>query len=91
MVRGQGLPAASAPLVYDWCMSAMTRTNIEIDDELVARVMKRYELRTKKEAVDLALREVAGTPLTREFLDSVEGMGWDGDLAEMRRSRISEW
>ncbi|MGH3198473.1 MAG: type II toxin-antitoxin system VapB family antitoxin [Streptosporangiaceae bacterium] len=69
----------------------MTRTNIEIDDELVTRVMKRYELRTKKEAVDLALREVAGTPLTREFLDSVEGMGWDGDLAEMRRSRISQW
>ena len=72
-------------------MGHMTRTNIEIDDELVARVMKRYELRTKKEAVDLALREVAGTPLTREFLDSVHGMGWDGDLAEMRRSRISEW
>ncbi len=72
-------------------MGHMTRTNIEIDDELVTRVMKRYELRTKKEAVDLALREVAGTPLTREFLDSVEGMGWDGDLAEMRRSRISQW
>ena len=39
----------------------MTRTNIEIDDELVARVMERYELKTKKEAVDLALRQVAGT------------------------------
>jgi Arc/MetJ family transcription regulator len=68
-----------------------TRTNIEIDDELVAWVMKRYELKTKREAVDLALRQVAGTPLTREFLDSVEGMGWDGDLAEMRKSRIAEW
>jgi Arc/MetJ family transcription regulator len=72
-------------------MRTMTRTNIEIDDELVARVMERYELKTKKEAVDLALRQVAGTPLTREFLDSVEGMGWDGDLTEMRKSRISEW
>jgi Arc/MetJ family transcription regulator len=69
----------------------MTRTNIEIDDELVGRVMKRYELKTKKEAVDLALRQVAGTPLTQEFLDSVEGMGWDGDLDEMRRDRIFEW
>jgi Arc/MetJ family transcription regulator len=68
-----------------------TRTNIEIDDELVAWVMKRYELKTKREAVDLALRQVAGTPLTQEFLDSVEGMGWDGDLAEMRKSRIAEW
>jgi Arc/MetJ family transcription regulator len=72
-------------------MSVMTRTNIEIDDELVGRVMRRYEVKTKKEAVDLALRHLAGTPLTKEFLDSVEGMGWDGDLAEMRRDRIFEW
>jgi len=72
-------------------MGTMTRTNIDIDDELVARVMKRYDLKTKKEAVDLALRQVADTPLTQEFLDSVEGMGWDGDLEAMRRSRISEW
>ena len=69
---------------------ALTRTNIEIDDELVSRVMERYGLKTKKDAVDLALREVAGRPLTREFLKSVHGMGWDGDLAEMRRSRFFE-
>src|SRR5258708_17008646 len=37
--------------VYGMCMS---RTNIDIDDELVARVMKVYRLKTKKEAVDLA-------------------------------------
>lgn len=77
-------------MVYSWCMGSMTRTNIEIDDELVMRVMKRYELKTKKEAVDLALRQVAGAPLTQEFLDSVEGMGWYGDLDEMRTSRIFE-
>jgi Arc/MetJ family transcription regulator len=71
-------------------MGVMARTNIEIDDELVGRVMKRYELKTKKEAVDLALRQVAGTPLTQEFLDSVHGMGWDGNLDEMRRDRIFE-
>jgi Arc/MetJ family transcription regulator len=63
---------------------AMLRTNIEINEELVTAVMERYELRTKKEAVDLALRQTVGTPLTREFLDEVHGMGWDGDLAEMR-------
>jgi Arc/MetJ family transcription regulator len=69
---------------------AMLRTNIEIDEELVTAVMRRYELRTKKEAVDLALRRAAGMPLTREFLDEVEGMGWDGDLAEMRNDTIEE-
>jgi len=69
---------------------AMLRTNIEIDEELVTAVMRRYELRTKKEAVDLALRRAAGMRLTREFLDEVEGMGWDGDLAEMRNDTIEE-
>jgi Arc/MetJ family transcription regulator len=63
---------------------AMLRTNIEINEELVTAVMRRYDLHTKKEAVDLALRKTLGGPLTREFLDEVEGMGWDGDLAEMR-------
>jgi Arc/MetJ family transcription regulator len=62
----------------------MLRTNIEIDEELVTAVMRRYDLHTKKEAVDLALRKTVGGPLTREFLDEVEGMGWGGDLAEMR-------
>ena len=47
----------------------MVRTNIEIDEELVTTVMRRYHLRTKKDAVDLALRRTAGMPLTREFLD----------------------
>ena len=69
---------------------AMLRTNIEIDEELVTAVMRRYELRTKKEAVDLALRRAAGMRLTRGFLDEVEGMGWDGDLAEMRNDTIEE-
>ncbi len=63
---------------------AMLRTNIEIDEELVTAVMRRYDLKTKKDAVDLALRRTVGTPLTREFLDEVHGMGWGGDLAEMR-------
>lgn len=62
----------------------LQRTNIEINEELVTAVMRRYDLKTKKDAVDLALRRTVGTPLTREFLDEVHGMGWDGDLAEMR-------
>jgi Arc/MetJ family transcription regulator len=64
----------------------MTRTNIDIDDVLVAEVMRRYGLSTKKEAVDLALRRLAGPPVTKEFLLSLRGTGWDGDLAEIRGS-----
>lgn len=69
----------------------LQRTNIEIDEELVTAVMSRYHLKTKKDAVDLALRRTVGTPLTREFLDEVEGMGWGGDLAEMRNDRPEEY
>ena len=41
----------------------MARTNIDIDEQLCQRVMKRYNLSTKREAVNLALRHVAGEPL----------------------------
>lgn len=62
----------------------MGRTNIEIDDDLVAVVMQRYGARSKREAVDLALRRLAGPALTPEFLAGLRGTGWDGDLASMR-------
>lgn len=41
------------------------RTNIEIDDGPLRIVMERYGVRTKTEAVDLALRHLAGQPMTR--------------------------
>lgn len=41
------------------------RTNIEIEDSYLRTVMDRYGLRTKTEAVDLALRHLAGQPMTR--------------------------
>ena len=44
----------------------MGRTNIDIDDDLVHRVMVRYDLKTKREAVDYALRHLAGQPLTTD-------------------------
>ena len=62
----------------------MTRTNIDLDDVLVAEVMSRHQLTTKKDAVDFALRRLVGTPLTKDFLLSLEGIGWEGDLAEIR-------
>ncbi len=46
---------ADPGLVYDWCMSTV-RTNIEIEDTYVRKIMARYGLPTKTAAVDLALR-----------------------------------
>ena len=69
----------------------MTRTNIELDDELVAEVMRRYGVSTKRQAVDLALRRLVGAPLNREFLLGLEGIGWDDDLGGIRRDRPDEF
>lgn len=67
----------------------MGRTNIEIDDELVARVMRQYRLGSKRAAVDLALRRLAVEPLSSGEALALEGSGWSGDLDEMRRSRFA--
>jgi Arc/MetJ family transcription regulator len=69
----------------------MGRTNIEIDDELVAEAMRRYNLKTKREAVDLALRRLVGPRLTTEDVRSLRGIGWETDLDEIRRDRTFEW
>lgn len=59
------------------------RTNIEIDDELVERAMKVYQLSTKRAVVELALQRLVDSMSKAEQL-AMEGSGWDGDLAQMR-------
>src|ERR1700734_4172899 len=58
--------------VYDWCM-ARVRTNIEIEDTYLETIMDRYGVRTKTEAVDLALRHLAGQPMSREDALAMRG------------------
>jgi len=74
--------------VYD---GVMARTNIEIDDVLIDRAMSLYRLRSKREAVDLALRRLVGEPMSREEMLAAEGRGWAGNLDEIRsRQEIPE-
>ena len=42
----------------------MSRTNIDINDDLLDIVMRRFGVRTKTEAVDIALRHLSGQPMT---------------------------
>jgi len=72
-------------MVYDACM---TRTNIDIDDEACRIVMERYRLASKRDAVNFALRSVAGEALSLEQARRLRGSGWDGDLDEMRAARV---
>lgn len=62
----------------------MTRTNVDIDDAVISRVMRRYGLKTKRAAIDLALRRLDVEPMSRDDALAMRGTGWDGDLAELR-------
>jgi len=71
-------------MVYGRCMA---RTNIDIDEDACRKVMDRYQLTTKREAVNLALRRLVGEALDLDQARALRGSGWDGDLADMRASR----
>ena len=66
----------------------MARTNIDIDEVACAAVMRRYQVRTKREAVNLALRLVAAEPLDVDAARARRGSGWEGSLEEMREGRV---
>ena len=65
----------------------MAHTNVDIDDEACAKVMRRYGLTTKREAVNLALRTLAAEPLGIDEAKRLRGSGWDGDLDALRSGR----
>lgn len=65
--------------VYIACMSRL-RTNIEIEDDYVRAIMDRYAVHTKTEAVDLALRHLAGQPMTRDEALAMRGARAMGDI-----------
>jgi Arc/MetJ family transcription regulator len=52
---------------------ATVRTNIEIEDSYVQSIMDRYGVRTKTAAVDMALRHLAGQPMTRDEALAMQG------------------
>ena len=51
------------------------RINIAINDNYVRTIMDRYGVPTKTEAVDLALRCLAGQPMSREEARAMRGAG----------------
>ena len=71
-------------LAYCLCMA---RTNVDIDDEACATVMRRYRLATKRDAINFALRTLAAEPLGLDEARKLRGTGWVGDLDEMRTHR----
>ena len=83
-MRSEPTEPRRADSVYCWCMA---RTNIDIDDDLCRQVMDRFHLTTKRDAVNFALRRLAGESLGLDDARALRGSGWDGDLDELRSSR----
>lgn len=61
----------------------MARTNIDIDERLLAEVMSRYHLATKRSAVDYALRSLILEPMSREQVLAMRGTGIEVDNDEV--------
>jgi len=60
------------------------RTNIEIDDALMAEAMAATGLPTKKAVVEEGLRLLARRKRGKDAIERLAGIGWEGDLDAMR-------
>lgn len=63
------------------------RTNIEIDDQLMADAIKATGAKTKRDAVEESLRRTVRAQRQLEALRGLRGIGWEGDLDDMRMSK----
>ena len=63
------------------------RTNIDIDDELLAKAMEATGASTKKATVEEALRRLVQSHERRKAIAELRGIGWEGNLDEMREGR----
>lgn len=65
----------------------MGRTNIVLDEPLIRRAMKLTGARTKREAVDIALRAIVAQSSAQLALLRLRGkLPWDGDPVVLRRA-----
>ena len=68
----------------------VVRTNIDIDDGLLAEAMAATGLPTKKATVEEALQRLVRRHQRQAALSDMAELGWEGDLAAMREGRDNE-
>ena len=78
----------STPIHHLCKFRCMGRTNINLDDELISKGLKITGLRTKRELVDLALRELIRKEDQKSILALEGKFSWDGNLDELRKGRF---
>jgi Arc/MetJ family transcription regulator len=68
----------------------MIRTNLDTSDSLVKTVMMRYNLNTKREAVDHALRHLVGMPLSTKEIGEMFGAFPDFEIPSNEQTDENE-
>lgn len=66
----------------------MKRTNVVLDEKLVDRAKQLTGIRTTRQLVDFALRELVRRKRQRDILRLRGRIDWEGDLDALRRSRV---
>lgn len=66
----------------------MARTNIHLDDRLIQKGLRVFKCKSKRELVHLALSELLKKAKRKEILKLRGQVKWEGDLDELRRSRL---
>ena len=65
----------------------MGRTNVVLDDKLVAECQKATGIKTRRALIDHALHELLRRERQKEVLDLKGTVRWEGDLAKWRSGR----
>ncbi|MDQ3022173.1 MAG: type II toxin-antitoxin system VapB family antitoxin [Bacteroidota bacterium] len=60
------------------------RTNIEIDNKLIREAKRISKVKTKKEIVDIALKNYIKTHQRKKILEQFGKIRWEGNLKQMR-------
>jgi len=80
-MNGEGQKADATPF---WRTVRGVRTSIEIGDELLREAQRLTGARTKRETVDVALRELVARRRRAAILDLRGHVRWEGSLEESR-------
>jgi Arc/MetJ family transcription regulator len=65
----------------------MKRTNVVLDEELIHRGIELTGLKTQRDLIDYALRELVRRKEQKKIIQLKGAIDWQGDLNEMRELR----
>jgi Arc/MetJ family transcription regulator len=77
-------------IAHPYTSEALVRTNIDIDDRLMRQAMRSSGARTKRAAVEEALRLLIQTKAQKSIRRLRGRVAWEGDLDASRLGRVAQ-